>query len=62
MAFFSFVEQRNRKFSSSHLEVRCIKCLRNLSMSRKTTVIEVIGINEVQDLVLKEDWRILCGH
>ena len=31
-------------------------------MSGRTTVIEVIGINEVQDLVLKEDWHIVCGH
>ena len=57
------MEQRSRKFKwRSHLEVRCIKCLRNFSVSGRTTVIEVIGINDVQDLVLKEDWHIVCGH
>lgn len=63
MAFFHlWSKETGNSSSSSHLEVRCIKCLRNLSVSRRTTVIEIIGINEVQDLVLKEDWHILCGH
>lgn len=63
MAFFHlWSKETGNSSSGSHLEVRCIKCLRNVSVSRRTTVIEVIGINGVQDLVLKEDRHILCGR